>query len=188
MSIMGIYFSFHFYHFSMAPPLTVSKKGKMPAPQRPVTRRMSAKTPQQGVSGSVVTSSESGQSTSATDATTSGRRLTEAASCYPGAGESPLSAEVTTSIVELIKQTVNHELRSALNSMQETQLGAGSQRVEGQGPIPCDLPPPSVSFEIPPPDSPQPTRSPCGLWTAVSMKSFLVAIAPCRHRERMPFR
>ena len=121
---------------------------------------MSAKNPQQGVSGSVVTRSESGQSTSSTDATTSGQRLTEAASCsYPGAAESPLSAEVTTSIVELIKQTVRQELRSALNSMQETQLGAGSQRVEGQGPLPCHLPPPSVSFEIPPPERPQPTQS-----------------------------
>ena len=149
-SIMDIYFSLHFYHFSMAPPRTASKRGKLPAPRRPVTRRMGARTPQRGVSGPVATRSETGQSTSASDVTTSGHGQTDAAASYPGADERPLSAVVTTSIVELIKQTVSDELRSALLSMQETQLGTGSQRVEGQEPLPCDLPLPSVSFETPP--------------------------------------
>ena len=154
-SIMDIYFSLHFYHFSMAPPRTASKRGKLPAPRRPVTRRMGARTPQRGVSGPVATRSETGQCTSASNVTTSGHGQTDAAASYPVADERPLSAVVTTSIVELIKQTVSDELRSALLSMQETQLGTGSQRVEGQEPLPCDLPLPSVSFETPPTDSPQ---------------------------------
>ena len=156
---MDIYFSLHFYHFSMAPPRTASKLGKLPAPRRPVTRRMGARTPQRGVSGPVATHSETGQSTSASDVTTSGYGQTDAAASYPGADARPLSAVVTTSIVELIKQTVSDELRSALHSMQETQLGTGSQRVEGQEPLPCDLPLPSVSFETPPTDSPQRMQS-----------------------------
>ena len=67
MSTMDIYFSLHFYHFSMAPPRTASKRGKLPAPRLPVTRQMGARTPQRGVSGSVATRSETGQSTSALD-------------------------------------------------------------------------------------------------------------------------
>ena len=187
MSIMDIYFSPHFYHFSMAQPRTASKRGKLPAPRWPVTRWMCARTPQRGVSGSVATRSETGQSTSASDVTTSGHGLTDAAASYPGADESPLSAEVTTSIVELIKQTVSDELRSALHSMQEAPLGTGNQRVESQEPLSVICL--SRAFPLKPHQLTVPSLcSPHGLWTVVGMASFLVTIAPCRHRESMPFR
>ena len=131
----------------MAPPRAMSKEGKLSAPRLMTTRRQGGKLSRRRATGS-----ESGQTLEP-----------EANVAQRGSAQSDEQllptepASVSASLADLIQHAVTREGRKALTTQQDSPHVYGSQRGEGQAPLPCDHPHiPSILIGLPPPGERQP--------------------------------